>query len=270
MRHGDEHLCVAQGIPDSSAFPFTVCVHAWEGCTPARRARIEPCGAAEAPAPRFPWSRARRERPLCRDSRPVPPAGCATVGRHHCKGFYLSGAFPHVGFVRDTIFSGAFGRTQVLTALILAVAVTNILLHANDDPPPCASPADPGCPPEAANTGLDVVSVAVKPSCAWSNAGRPIEWHAGLLFLLLSVAAASALAGSLSARDAGRAGVNRAAIVALNRFVGPRRIYVVTATPASCRKFEAFAPNVRCLLEDQIVPGAEGRGAATVPAFLKQ
>ena len=111
-----------------------------------------------------------------------------------------------------------------LFAGLLLLAVLQLLLR--PQPPPCASPADAGCPPEASNPSLDVVCVAAKPSC-----------------------------------------INAAAIVALNRFVAPRRIAVVTATAAGCAAFSAMAPNVLCLLDSDVVLGVN---RSSVAAFLKQ
>lgn len=85
-------------------------------------------------------------------------------------------------------------------------------------PPPCTSPLDgpPGCPPVvAAPSDVDVVTVALAPSC-----------------------------------------VNAAAVASLNRNLAPQRLFVVTHRNESCPFFTGLAPNVRCLVDDTVMPGA--------------
>jgi hypothetical protein len=84
-------------------------------------------------------------------------------------------------------------------------------------PPPCASPLDgpPACPPLVGPTDVDVVTVALAPSC-----------------------------------------VNAAAVASLNRNLAPKRLFVVTHRNESCPFFWALAPNVVCLVDDHVMPGA--------------
>lgn len=70
------------------------------------------------------------------------------------------------------------------------------------------------CANERSYPDLDVVTVAVKPSC-----------------------------------------VNAVAVAALNQYVGPRRIIVVTKDAERCASYESMASNVRCFEEDAFVRG---------------
>ncbi len=70
------------------------------------------------------------------------------------------------------------------------------------------------CANERSYPDLDVVTVAVKPSC-----------------------------------------VNAVAVAALNQYVGPRRIIVVTKDASRCASYESMASNVRCFEEDSFVRG---------------
>jgi len=49
--------------------------------------------------------------------------------------------------------------------------------------------------------------------------------------------------------------VTRLAVLALNRFLKPRSIRIVTPTREKCAVFEGMAANVRCLLDGEVVPG---------------
>ena len=102
---------------------------------------------------------------------------------------------------------------RLLPAAAALLALAQLLLpHAA--PPHCESPGDSGCAPEADNPTLDVVAVALMPSC-----------------------------------------VAAAAITALNRFVNPRRIVVITRGAASgCSAFRRMGPNVECLDDAQARP----------------
>ncbi|KAK3254521.1 hypothetical protein CYMTET_36265, partial [Cymbomonas tetramitiformis] len=70
--------------------------------------------------------------------------------------------------------------------------------------------------------GVDVVSIAVKPTC-----------------------------------------VTQGAIRGLNRFLGPRRIIIISPTSSRCAKFEKMAPNVKCLVEDSVIPGLSKQSVAS-------
>lgn len=47
-----------------------------------------------------------------------------------------------------------------------------------------------------------------------------------------------------------------AAVASLNRFAAPRRVVLLAPSAPDCAALEDLAPNVRCLLEDDLVPGA--------------
>ena len=50
--------------------------------------------------------------------------------------------------------------------------------------------------------------------------------------------------------------VAAAAVASLNRFLNPRRIVLLARTPAACAALAALAPNVHCVPEDELIPGA--------------
>ena len=83
-------------------------------------------------------------------------------------------------------------------------------------PPSCSSPLDgpPSCPPLVQPSEVDVVTVALAPTC-----------------------------------------VGAAAVASLTRTLAPRRLFVVTHRNASCAFYTALAPNVRCLVDDAVMPG---------------
>ena len=70
------------------------------------------------------------------------------------------------------------------------------------------------CPPETHHPDIDVVCVAVKPTC-----------------------------------------VTRVAIASINQYVAPRRVWFVSADADACATLEAMAPNVRCVPQDEVIPG---------------
>ena len=47
--------------------------------------------------------------------------------------------------------------------------------------------------------------------------------------------------------------MNAVAVAALNQYVGPRRIIVVTKDASRCASYESMASNVRCFEEDSLV-----------------
>ena len=61
--------------------------------------------------------------------------------------------------------------------------------------------------------------------------------------------------------------VNALAVRSLNRFLRPRAITVVAPSEAQCAHFRAMAANVRCVLEDAVVPGVT---KAAVEARLRE
>lgn len=70
------------------------------------------------------------------------------------------------------------------------------------------------CPPEAHHPDIDVVCVAVKPTC-----------------------------------------VTRVAIASINQYVAPRFIRFVSADAEACAALVAMAHNVRCVPQDEVIPG---------------
>ena len=84
-------------------------------------------------------------------------------------------------------------------------------------PDHCISPLDgpPACPPLVPPSDVDVVTVALAPSC-----------------------------------------VSAAAVASLNRNLAPKRLFVITHRNASCAFYTQLAPNVRCLVDDAVMPGA--------------
>ena len=78
----------------------------------------------------------------------------------------------------------------------------------------CAPGDAEPCPPETHHPDIDVVCVAVKPTC-----------------------------------------VTRVAIASINQYVAPRRVWFVSADADACATLEAMAPNVRCVPQDEVIPG---------------
>ena len=78
----------------------------------------------------------------------------------------------------------------------------------------CVPGDETPCPPETHHPDIDVVSVAVKPTC-----------------------------------------VTRVAIASINQYVAPRFIRFVSADADACAALVAMAHNVRCVPQDEVIPG---------------
>ena len=51
--------------------------------------------------------------------------------------------------------------------------------------------------------------------------------------------------------------VTRRSVAALNSYLGPRHIHIVTGSAPQCDIFRGHAPNVRCWLENSLLPGVD-------------
>jgi len=58
--------------------------------------------------------------------------------------------------------------------------------------------------------------------------------------------------------------VAAASIASLNRFLNPKRLFVVARAPEACANFTRLAPNVVCLLDDQVLPGVSRSAVASL------